>query len=316
MINLEGNWIEIKIITKSEALEPVSGIFYSLDCKGVAIEDPNDMLDKGHSPLSWDFADLNIFEYNGEAAFVKGYFAEEDAIEDILEYINDRLEELKAMGIDLGDATVEVNAMKENDWADNWKQYYKPTKIGERIVIKPIWEEYEANNNELLISLDPGMAFGTGTHETTRMCAVALEKYVKEDSTVFDIGTGSGILALIASKLNAKHVVGVDLDPVAVESARTNLQYNDVDNIEILYGDLVEVVEGKADVVVANILAEIVCILVDDTKKVLKEDGVFITSGIIHERRQMVIDKLENEGFEVIEILEDGEWNCIVAKLK
>lgn len=316
MIILEGNWIEIKVITKSEALEPVSGIFYSLDCKGVAIEDPNDILGREQGPLTWDFADLNILEYKGKAAVVKGYFAEEDNIEEIVEYIKERVAELRELGIDLGEGTVEVNSMQEEDWANNWKKYYKPTKIGERIVIKPIWEDYEVKDNELLVELDPGMAFGTGTHETTRMCAAALEKYVKEDSTVFDIGTGSGILALIASKLNAKHVVGVDLDPVAVESAKINIGYNNVDNIEVLHGNLVEVVEGKADLVVANILAEIICVLVDDAKKVLKEDGLFITSGIIHERRQMVIDKLESEGFEIIEVNKDGEWNCIVAKLK
>ncbi|MGL5615394.1 MAG: 50S ribosomal protein L11 methyltransferase [Sarcina sp.] len=313
---MEGNWIEIRVITKSEALEEVSGIFYALDCKGVAIEDPNDILDREQGPLTWDFADLNILEYKGKAAVVKGYFAEEDNIEEIKAFIIERLEDLKEMEIDLGEALVEVAEMQEEDWANNWKKYYKPTKIGERIVIKPIWEDYELANDEILVELDPGMAFGTGTHETTRMCAAALEKYVKEDTTVFDIGTGSGILALIASKLNAKHVVGVDLDPIAVESAKINIGYNDVNNIEVLHGNLVEVVEGKADVVVANILAEIICILVDDAKKVLKEEGLFITSGIIHERRQMVIDKLESEGFEIVEVNEDGEWNCIVAKLK
>ena len=164
--------------------------------------------------------------------------------------------------------------------------------------------------------IDPGMAFGTGDHETTRMCVQALDKYVKADTTVFDIGTGSGILALVASKLGAKHVVGVDLDPVAVDSAKENISFNNVDNIEVLYGNLLDVVDGKADIVVANIIAEIICILVDDVKKALNKDGIFITSGIIHERRQMVIDKLEQEGFEVMEVNKDGEWNCIVAKLK
>ena len=143
-----------------------------------------------------------------------------------------------------------------------------------------------------------------------------IDKYVKADTTVFDIGTGSGILALVASKLGAKHVIGVDLDPVAVDSAKENISFNNVDNIEVLYGNLLDVVDGKADIVVANIIAEIICILVDDVKKALNKDGIFITSGIIHERRQMVIDKLEQEGFEVMEVNKDGEWNCIVAKLK
>ena len=313
---MDGTWIEVRVITKSEALEPISGIFYSLDCKGVAIEDPEDILGREQGPLTWDFADINVLEHKGKVAVVKAYFAEEDNIEDVLEYVNERLTELKEMGLDLGEAKVEHEKMHEEDWANTWKQYYKPSKVGEKIVVKPIWEEYEAKEGELVVDLDPGMAFGTGTHETTRMCIQALERYVKEESTVFDVGCGSGILAIAAAKLGAKLAVGVDLDPVAVESSIENVGYNKLNNIEILHGNLVEVIDGKADIVVANILAEIICILTDDVKRVLKDGGVFITSGIIHDRVDMVCEKLEATGFEVIEKNRDGEWNCIVAKLK
>ena len=313
---MEGTWIEVRVITKSEALEPVSGIFYSLDCKGVAIEDPEDILGREQGPLTWDFADINVLEHKGKFAVVKAYFAEEDNIEEILGYVNEKLVELKEMGIDLGEAKVEHEKMYEEDWANTWKQYYKPSKVGEKIVVKPIWEEYEQKEGELVVNLDPGMAFGTGTHETTRMCIQALEKYVKEESTVFDVGCGSGILAIAAAKLGAKLAVGVDLDPVAVESSIENVGYNNLNNIEILHGNLVEVIDGKSDIVVANILAEIICILTDDVKRVMKDGGVFITSGIIHDRVDMVCEKLEATGFEVIEKNRDGEWNCIVAKLK
>lgn len=313
---MDGTWIEVRVITKSEALEPVSGIFYSLDCKGVAIEDPEDILGREQGPLTWDFADINVLEHKGKVAVVKAYFAEEDNIEEILGYVNEKLVELKKMGIDLGEAKVEHEKMYEEDWANTWKQYYKPSKVGEKIVVKPIWEEYEQKEGELVVNLDPGMAFGTGTHETTRMCIQALEKYVKEESTVFDVGCGSGILAIAAAKLGAKLAVGVDLDPVAVESSIENVGYNNLNNIEILHGNLVEVIDGKADIVVANILAEIICILTDDVKRVMKDGGVFITSGIIHDRVDMVCEKLEATGFEVIEKNRDGEWNCIVAKLK
>lgn len=312
---MDGTWIEVRVITKSEALEPISGIFYSLDCKGVAIEDPNDILGREQGPLTWDFADINVLEHKGKVAVVKAYFAEEDNIEEVLSYVNERINELKEMGLDLGEAKVEHEKMHEEDWANTWKQYYKPSKVGEKIVVKPIWEEYEAKDGELVVNLDPGMAFGTGTHETTRMCIQALERYV-EESTVFDVGCGSGILAIAAAKLGAKLAVGVDLDPVAVESSKENVEYNNLDNIEILHGNLVEVIDGKADIVVANILAEIICILTDDVKRVLKEGGVFITSGIIHDRVDMVCEKLEATGFEVVEKNRDGEWNCIVAKLK
>ena len=313
---MDGTWIEVRVITKSEALEPVSGIFYSLDCKGVAIEDPEDILGREQGPLTWDFADINVLEHKGKFAVVKAYFAEEDNIEEILGYVNEKLVELKEMGIDLGEAKVEHEKMYEEDWANTWKQYYKPSKVGEKIVVKPIWEEYEQKEGELVVNLDPGMAFGTGTHETTRMCIKALEKYVKEESTVFDVGCGSGILAIAAAKLGAKLAVGVDLDPVAVESSIENVGYNNLNNIEILHGNLVEVIDGKSDIVVANILAEIICILTDDVKRVMKDGGVFITSGIIHDRVDMVCEKLEATGFEVIEKNRDGEWNCIVAKLK
>ena len=272
---MDGTWIEVRVITKSEALEPISGIFYSLDCKGVAIEDPEDILGREQGPLTWDFADINVLEHKGKVAVVKAYFAEEDNIEDVLQYVNERLTELKEMGLDLGEAKVEHEKMHEEDWANTWKQYYKPSKVGEKIVVKPIWEEYEAKDGELVVDLDPGMAFGTGTHETTRMCIQALERYVKEESTVFDVGCGSGILAIAAAKLGAKLAVGVDLDPVAVESSIENVGYNNLNNIEILHGNLVEVIDGKADIVVANILAEIICILTDDVKRVLNDGGIY-----------------------------------------
>ena len=311
---MEGSWIEVRVITNSEALEPVSGIFYSLDCKGVAIEDPNDILGREQGPLTWDFADLDVLEHKGDVAVVKGYFSEEDNIEDILNFVNERLEDIKNQGIDITPGTVESEKMFEEDWANNWKKYYKPFRVGKSLIVKPIWEEYEAKDGDLVVELDPGMAFGTGDHETTNMCMKALEEYVTKDSVVFDVGCGSGILAIAAAKLGAKKAVGVDLDPVAVESAKENVSYNNLDNIEILYGNLVDVIEGKADVVVANILAEIICILTEDVKRVLKDGGVFITSGIIHDRVDMVVKKMEASGFEVIEVNRDGEWNCIIAK--
>ena len=313
---MKGTWIEVKIITKSEALEIIQGIFYGLDVKGVAIEDPNDFLETEKGPLTWDFADINILEHKGKAAMVKGYFSVEENIDEIMEYIKEKLEEIRSMDIDIGEGTLEYQKVNEEDWANNWKKYYKPTKIGKNIVIKPIWEEYKESKEDIVIDLDPGMAFGTGTHETTRMCIEALENYIKEDTVVFDIGTGSGILAIAAAKLGAKNALGVDLDPVAVESAKENVEFNKLDNIEILEGNLLDVVEGKADLVVANIIAEVICILVDDVKKVLNKGGLFITSGIIHDRCEMVINKLEESGFEVVEINKDGEWNCIIGKIK
>ena len=313
---MEGTWIEVRVSTKSEALEAVEGIFYMLDCKGVAVEDPEDVLGREQGPLTWDFADINILEHKGKAAVVKAYFSQDDKVEEIVAYTKEKLEELKAMGFDIGEGKIECETMHEEDWANNWKKYYKPTKVGEKIVVKPIWEEYEPKAEELVIELDPGMAFGTGEHETTRMCIQALEKYVSKDSIVFDVGCGSGILSIAAALLGAKKAVGVDLDPVAVESANENLKFNKLDNIEILHGNLLDVIDGKADIVVANIIAEVICILTGDVSKALNKGGYFITSGIIHDRVDMVLNKLEECGFEVVKVNKDGEWNCIIAKLK
>ncbi|GAA0685941.1 MULTISPECIES: 50S ribosomal protein L11 methyltransferase [Clostridium] len=310
---MNGTWIEVKVVTKPDALEMVQGIFYGLDVKGVAIEDPRDILEREQGPLTWDFADINILEHGGKAAVVKGYFSVEDDMEEILEYIKVKLIEIKDMGVDIGEGTVEYIKVNEEDWANNWKKYYKPTKIGKNIIVKPIWEEYEANG-EMIIELDPGMAFGTGTHETTRMCVEALEENVKGDTTVFDIGTGSGILAIAAAKLGAKKVIGVDLDPVAVDSAKENVSFNDLNNIEILYGNLMDVVTGKADLVVANIIAEIIVVLAEDVKNFLVPGGLFITSGIIRERRELVETKLKEKGFKIKEVKEQGEWLCIIAE--
>ena len=300
---------EIILKIKTKDAEKASAIVSMLDIGGIYTEDYSDLLD---CPLVKNFAlvDEELLKKDKETALLHIYFAEHVNTEENLIFIKERFD---AEQISF---SVLENTVKEEDFQNNWKQYYKPVLVGERIVVKPIWEEYEPKGNELVVELDPGMAFGTGTHETTRMCIQALERYVNEDATVFDVGCGSGILTIAAAKLGAKLSVGVDLDPVAVESSKENVTYNKLNNIEILEGNLVEVIDGKADVVVANILAEIICILTDDVKRVLKDNGIFITSGIIHDRVDMVCEKLEATGFEVIEKNRDGEWNCIVAKLK
>lgn len=311
---MDGKWIEIKIVTTSSAVEPVSGIFYGLDVKGVAIEDPNDILERKQDSLSWDFADTNIFEYGDSAAVVKGYFSTEDNIDSTIAYIEEKLTELSAMGIDTGLSKVLTAPIYEKDWATEWKKYYKTTKLGNKIVIKPTWEEYTPSKDELIVELDPGMAFGTGTHETTMMCVEALEKYVNKNDDVLDIGTGSGILAITASKLGAKKVVGVDLDEVAVSAARENVKFNELTNIDIIHGNLVDVIKEQSDIVVANIIADIVIYLSQIIKPLIKEKGLFIVSGIINERKNDVMNELIKNDFKIVEIKEVGEWVAIVAQ--
>lgn len=310
---MDKDWLEVEIITSCEAAEAVTGILYNTGVQGISILDSEDVQFKKENPGQFDWFDENIINVK-DGAIIKAYYKQDDKFDEYVAYIKESIVNLEEFGIDKGEGIVTVNKVNEEEWENNWKKYYKPTKVGEKIVVKPIWEEYEPNEEEIVIELDPGMAFGTGTHETTRLCVKALEEYVKEDSIVFDIGTGSGILAIAAAKLKAKQAVGVDLDPVAVASAKENVNYNNIENIQILYGNLMDVVEGKADIVVANILADVIKILAEDVKNFIAKGGYFVSSGIILDRRDDVSKKLEECGFKIEKVNTDGEWCCIIAK--
>ncbi|WP_298837830.1 50S ribosomal protein L11 methyltransferase [Clostridium sp.] len=311
---MDKDWIEITIITSSEAVEAVSAMLYNTGVEGVSILDPLDLIYRRDHTTDWDYFDESIIDTKS-GVVIKGYYKKDQHFNEHLEEIKIGVNNLPSFGLDKGAGSVTAQKVNEEDWENNWKKYYKPLKVGEKIVIKPIWEQYNENPGEIIVQLDPGMAFGTGSHETTRMCIKALERYVDDSSTVFDIGTGSGILAITAAKLGAKKTVGVDLDPVAVDSAKQNVSYNDIDNIEILYGDLLEVVKGKANIVIANIMADIIIFLTDQVKEIITKGGYFISSGIILCKKDEVINNLIKCGFTIEEINVEGEWVCIVAKL-
>ena len=308
-------WNEVKIVLNEEDLEYIQGILYTLDVKGVSIEDPKDLLGREKGPLTWDFADINIFKYGKDKAVVKAYFDSDVIIGDIIGEIEEKIRAARTFGVNIGEYEVLSKTVDEEDWNNVWRKYYKPMKVGEKFIIKPLWEEYEAKEGEIILNMDPGMAFGTGTHETTRMCLEAVEDYMRRDARVFDIGTGSGILAIGASKLGAREAVGVDLDPVAVHSAKENVSYNDLTNVTILQGNLMEVVEGNADIIVANIISEVIIFLLDDVKKKLNAGGTFIASGIILEKENPVRDALTAKGFDILETRREGEWVCIVSEV-
>ena len=275
-------WTEITIKTTTEAVEAVTNILYEQNVGGVSIEDPKDFKFQKKNEYDWDFVEEEIFNSGYDGVIIKTYITEERDVTEDINLIKEKIDGLKEFGIDVGDAIVEISQVDEEDWANEWKNYYKPTKVGEKVVVKPTWEEYEAKEGDLIIELDPGMAFGTGTHETTSMCIQQLEKYVKQDSKVFDIGCGSGILAIAAAKLGANDVLAVDLDEVAVKVSKENIELNKVeDKVKALHGNLMEVVSDKADIVVANIIADIIKILAKDIKNFMKDDAVFISSGII-----------------------------------
>ncbi len=311
-------WIEVTIKTTTEAVEAITNILDDLRTGGVMIEDPKDFFFQKKNELDWDYVEEEVFnKRNSDGVLIKTYISEERNVMELVETIKQKVSALTGFGIDIGEGSVSLGQVNEEDWANEWKKYYKPTKIGEKLVVKPTWEDYDVQDGDLVIELDPGMAFGTGTHETTTMCMRELEKYVREDSKVFDIGCGSGILAIAAAKLGAKDVIAVDLDEVAVKVAAENVAHNNVeDAVKVLHGNLIDVVDDKADVVVANIIADIIKILAKDVHSCMKEDAVFISSGIIHAKVDEVKASLIENGFEIVEVKTLGEWNAIVAKLK
>ncbi|AXU50707.1 50S ribosomal protein L11 methyltransferase [Clostridioides difficile] len=312
------NWIEVTIKTTTEAVEPITNILYEQGAGGAVIEDPKDFLFQKKNELDWDYVEEEVFKKNEEDdVLIKTYVSEEKNVMEFVEIIKQKVLGLKDFGIDIGEGSVSLDQVNEADWANAWKAYYKPTKVGQRVVVKPTWEDYAIQEGDLIIELDPGMAFGTGTHETTSMCIRELEKYVNKDSKVFDIGCGSGILAIAAAKLGAKEVVAVDLDEVAVKVAKENVLENKVEkSVSVMHGNLTDVIKDKADVIVANIIADIIKILAKDVQNFMKEDAMFISSGIILDKVEEVKESLIENGFEIVEVQKLGEWSAIVSKLK
>jgi len=309
-------WIEVSIKTTTEAVEAVANVLYDAGVSGVVIEDPYDIVLGNSDEKAWDYIDESLIDLE-QGAVVKGYIPESSGLVEKIDSIKQSIIELPEFGLNIGTGEVSLLEVNEEDWSTSWKKYYKPTKIGNNIVIKPTWEEYEPNEGEMIIEMDPGMAFGTGTHETTMMCVQKLEKYISSDSTVFDIGCGSGILSIVASKLGAKKVIGVDFDEVAVNVAKENVIENKVDNaVEIRHGNLMDVVKEKANIVVANIIADVIIILSKDITKFLNKGGIFISSGIILEKIDIVKENLEANGLEVVEVETMGEWAVIISKVK
>lgn len=306
------NWTEVQIKTTAELEDLVASVLYDVGATGLAIEDPRDILELSQVEGKWDFVDSSLINVDFDGVLIKAYFAETDDVEGKVEDIKNRIGEDPILSAEKHE--IKINLVDDNDWAESWKKYYKPIKIGERILIKPSWEEYDIEENDILIELDPGMAFGTGTHETTMMCTEALEKYVKSGDIVYDIGCGSGILSIVAAKLGAERVVGVDLDELCVKVSNENINLNHVEKIvEIKKGNLLDVIEGKANIIVSNIIAEIIAGMTKDLKSYLNDDGIFITSGIIVEKIHLVEKALLENGFKILDIKKLNGWACIIA---
>ncbi|MCP8967176.1 50S ribosomal protein L11 methyltransferase [Ectobacillus ponti] len=308
-------WSEVSVHTTQEAVEAVSHILHEAGASGVAIEDRAE-LTKERENVYGELYALQAADYPEEGVRIKAYFPVTEEFDDMIVNVRGAIQVLSSFGIDLGAGTVTWKEVREEDWANAWKQYYHPIKVSETFTIVPTWEEYKPEaETENIIELDPGMAFGTGTHPTTIMCIRALEKTVQPGDSIIDVGTGSGILAIAAAKLGASAVQAYDLDPVAVESARANVELNRVsDMVTVGQNSLLEGIEGPVDLIVANLLADIILLFPQDAARVVKPNGLFITSGIIEAKQQDVTEGLTKAGFTIEEVLKIEDWVAIIAR--
>lgn len=308
-------WTEISILTTNEAVEAVSNILHEAGASGVVIEDSSELTKERIDQFGEIYA-LNPADFPKNGVILKAYLSATSFLAETVEEIKLAIENLVNFDINIGENVVTISEVNEEDWATAWKQYYHPVKVSERFTIVPTWEEYTpVSTDELIIELDPGMAFGTGTHPTTVMCLQALEKVVVEGNEVVDIGTGSGVLSIGAALLGAKHVHALDLDHVAVTAARENIELNKVEKtVDVVHGNLLDTVKEPADVVVANILAEIIMSFTDDAFTIVKPGGLYVTSGIIGAKKEDVKQALIASGFAIEEVLMMEDWVAIIAR--
>lgn len=311
------NYNEISIYTKTEGIDLLILSLSDMGMDSFLIEDKKEFEEfLENNKETWDLVDEDLKKKNIETN-VKVYILEDESQAEKIEEIKNMLNRLKASDSEdiFGSLNMTFNDIKEEDWANNWKKYFKPFNVGKKLLIKPTWEECDNKENRIILEIDPGASFGTGSHETTKMCLIGLEDYMKEGDEVIDVGCGSGILSIAAAKLGCKHVTGVDIDPMCIETSSYLSKINSVsDKFDVFIGDLAEKVDVQADVVVANIFAHIIRRLTPDTKRILKKGGIFISSGIIKETVDTVIDSYKENGFEILEVNNMGDWYCVVGK--
>jgi ribosomal protein L11 methyltransferase len=308
-------WIEIVVKTTEEAYDAISDMLTTMGAGGVVIEDPNDIRREIEKPDSLDYADEAFIKTLGQDVVIKAYFSSNrDNIKELIRLIKEKIL-LISNFLDIGEGYMGYSEIDDEDWATGWKKHYKPFHLTDRIVIKPSWENYNENSGEIVIELDPGMAFGTGTHETTKMCSRLLEKYMQPGYSVVDVGCGTGILSIIAAKLGAKHVTALDVDEVAVRITGENCGMNGtVENVSWRKGVLDDLDKNKVDIIVANIIADVIIAFSTSMPEYLKAGGLFITSGIIKERKDEVLRAYTERGFELMDAEELGEWVAMVFK--
>lgn len=294
-------WNEISIETEPQNVEEASIFFYNYGILSLNIEDPRDITEH-QSEVRWDYIDEELLNRSTDKAYIKVY-VEDD--EEAVAIVN----EGKAQGFN-----ITSTKLKAEDWENGWKKYYSTFKITDDLTIVPAWEDYDKKPDEKVIVLDSGMAFGTGTHETTKMCVSMIKDIVSQDTKkVLDIGTGSGILSIAASLYGAEDITAIDIDPLAVKIAKENVMLNDKDGIiKVSEGDLLKNISGKYDLIIANIVADIIKELIPHIRTFLNDNGKFIISGIIREREEEVSDFAQENGFKIEKKDSQGGWSAFI----
>ena len=307
------NWIEITIHTTNEASEIVESILLDYGSTGVAIEDPTTLEENLHDDFG-TIVELSPADFPDVGVVVKGYINELNFDDETFTRFKGELEQL-GKNINIGEFfKIETTTIKDSDWENSWKDYFDILNIGEKFVIVPTWREYENNENKYVINIDPGMAFGTGGHETTSLCIKNLEKYVKPHDNIIDVGCGSGILSIAASYLTDGEIKAVDLDKLAVDVSRENFALNNLENrIVVEEASLLTKETKKYNVIVANILAHIIELMLDDAYNLLEDGGYYIISGIIKDKKDELLEKMLERGFKLVEETSDNEWYSFVV---
>ena len=304
------NYTEVKIYVKTEDTERASNIAVMAVPYGIYIEDYSDLEEAAWEIAHIDLIDEDLLQKDRAESIVHIYIEEGNNPAEAVSFISDRLTAEKIS------FRIETDGCSEEDWADKWKAFFKPTPVGERLFVRPIWiDDYDAGDRAVL-NIEPGAAFGTGTHDTTRLCLETLDKIIKNGDTVLDIGCGSGILAIASMLLGATEGFGVDIDELAVKTAKENGKMNGLDEPELKFvcGDLADKVTKQYDVVVANIVADIIILFSTQVRAFMKQGAKFIASGIIDTRADEVVTALQGAGLKLVERIEHGGWVCLVCE--
>ncbi|WMJ90661.1 50S ribosomal protein L11 methyltransferase [Anaerocolumna sp. MB42-C2] len=314
-------WTKLTLSTMADAVDLVSNMLSELGIEGIEIIDNVPITENEKKAMFIDI--LPELNTEDKTALISFYLEENEDIQGMMDKIQSGMRELSVF-MDIGSGLIEISETEDLDWINNWKAYFKPFRIDDTIVIKPTWEKLEnVKDTDLVIEIDPGTAFGTGSHETTKLCILGIKKYIKDGISLLDVGCGSGILSIIGAKLGAKHVLGTDIDPNAVNAAIENAEVNHVtgETVKIISGDIItdttmqqEVGFDCYDMAVANILADIIIPLSAVIGQHMKPDGIFISSGIINTKKEQVKEAILKNGFKILEINEMGDWVSIVAQ--